>query len=84
MTTGSGSAGTAGEGFRAVPDPITWTTTGGDVVTVWEARPGDWRWHVTATNHEVGDHGEGHTRKEGAVEAALRHHPHVDDGREGQ
>lgn len=78
MSTPSGAPGTAGDGFRAA-DPITWATTHGDTVTVWQARPRDWRWHVTAANGEVGDHGEGHTRKESAVEAAERHHPRVDE-----
>lgn len=79
MTDQSGAPGTAGEGFRDDGDPITWPTTHGDVVTVWQGYHGKWWWHVTAANHEVGDHGEGHTRKAAAVEAALRHHPRVDD-----
>ena len=60
----------------------TWTTTHGDTVTVWLAsRPGelmDWRWHVQDSgNHEVVGHGEGHTRRSAAREAAMRHHPPV-------
>lgn len=55
--------------------PTTWTTELGDVVTVWEASPEDWRWHVTAGNGEVLEQGEGHTRREDAVRAAVRYHP---------
>jgi hypothetical protein len=61
-----------------------WMTNHGDVVTVWYAEnqqghPRDWRWHVQARNGEVVGQGEGHTRKEAAVEAAKRHHPYVLD-----
>jgi hypothetical protein len=82
MSTPSGAAGTAGDGFRSDDheSPVAWATTHGDIVMVWEARPEDWRWHVTAGNHEIGDRGEGHTRKAAAIEAAERHHPRVDPG----
>lgn len=61
-----------------VGDPMSWSTSHGDLVTVWEASPGDWRWHVQAANHEVVEQGEGHPRRITAVKAALRHHPRVE------
>lgn len=75
--TPAGGPGTPADGYRALDLPATWVTTHGDVVTVWEASPDDWRWHVTARNGEVVEHGEGHTREADAVRAALRHHPRV-------
>jgi hypothetical protein len=55
-----------------------WETTGGDVVELWQAEDGQWRWHVQAPNHEVVEQGEGYVRRIDAVDAALRHHPRID------
>ena len=58
-----------------------WTTAHGDTVEVWQAaglgESLDWRWHVQSRNGEVVGHGEGHTRRRAAREAAQRHHPPV-------
>lgn len=62
----------------------SWVTNHGDKVEVYNAQtqregPDDFRWHVQSKNGEVVGQGEGHTRKEAAVEAAQRHHPYVLD-----
>lgn len=66
-----------------------WAATGGDTVEVYviprdclrydcDVRHREYRWRVKAANSEVVGSGEGHTRKQAAVEAALRHHPQVE------
>jgi uncharacterized protein YegP (UPF0339 family) len=55
---------------------ITWTTTHGDEVEVYEAGDG-YRYRVVDPgNHEIVDQSsEAYTRWENAQEAAERHHP---------
>ena len=55
-----------------------WLTSHDDVVEVWQADNGEWRFHVIAPNHEVVEQGEGYKRRDRCVEAAERHHPRVD------
>jgi hypothetical protein len=59
-------------------DRTTWTTTGGDRVTVWQDDAGLWRWNVKAGNNEVVGSGEAHPDRRDAETAALRHHPRVE------
>jgi hypothetical protein len=70
----------------------SWTTTGGDRVTVFSrtvlSRPllrrsrvvgTTWHWHVRAAgNNEIVEHGEAYRRRIDAVAAAERHHPRVE------
>lgn len=58
---------------------LTWETTHGDTVTVWQSAPLgmllNWHWNVKAKNDEIVGGGEGHPRRRVARDAALRHHP---------
>lgn len=76
--------------------PLTWTTTHGDVVEVYERwwneldavastskRVSAFRYRVTARNGEIVEQGsEAYTRAADAADAAERHHPIVVDGGE--
>jgi hypothetical protein len=60
------------------PWRLRWTTTHGDVVTIYSRGIGPlrrWRWRVRAANGEIVGSGEAHPQIESAVEAARRHHP---------
>lgn len=61
----------------------TWVTEHGDTVTVWQSAPLGtpmvWRWNVKAANGEIVGQGEGHPRRRSAREAAMRHHPPVQE-----
>jgi len=60
-------------------DRTTWTTIGGDRVTVYLDGQAEWRWHVQARNGEVVGSGEAHPDRRDAEAAALRHHPRVEE-----
>jgi hypothetical protein len=59
----------------------TWPTTKGDHVTLFTRltlRGLRWRWHCTAGNGEIVEHGQSYSRRIDAVTAAERHHPRVE------
>lgn len=57
----------------------TWRTRHGDTVEIYRAGDG-FRYRVKAANGRIGDvGGEAYTRADDAAEAALRHHPVVND-----
>jgi hypothetical protein len=69
-------------------DLITWQTTHGDTVEVYESvdliGPASfdmfWRYRVRAANRKVVEQGsEGYTRRRAAIKAAERHHPRVEE-----
>lgn len=69
-----------------IAEPITWTTTHGDQVTIWRSSDYNddarmrWYYRVRARNGRIVEHGQGYTRCTNAVHAALRHHPRIVDG----
>jgi hypothetical protein len=66
-----------------------WTTNRGDIVEIYASEIGDgtlahpleygWRYRVRSRNGRIVEIGsEGFTRRHGAVRAALRHHPRIE------
>ena len=76
---------------------ITWTTSHGDTVEVYQSDDpcrssgclatdhASWRYRVRARNQKIVEQGsEGYTRKTAAIQAAKRHHPRQEPASESK